>query len=123
MPPMSPFPSHFGPMFHDDTDLNGVDVSTNAHPVSDYEPRRIKSQFPHGMWSDEEGRYVEAPARQMDHAVKDQVLTHIGNRTGTMTFESELAVGTPADDQRMNGLGMAVPVSRSLPTKRSRKGK
>lgn len=113
---------HFGPMFHDDDDQNGVTISTNAHPVSDYEPRPVKSQFPHGMWSDEEGRYVEAPARQMDHAVKDQVLQHISSRTGTMTFESELAVGTPADDQRDTAIAKSVPVSRPLPTRRSRKG-
>lgn len=113
-----------GSMFPEDRDENGVEYSHNAHPVSEYDPRPIKSQFPHLMWSDEEGKYIEPPARRMEHAVKDQVLQHIGSRTGTMAFESELEMGTPKDGQRGNGINPAVPVPpRTIPTRRGRGGR
>lgn len=65
-------------MFHTCVDANGVAMSTNAHPESEYEGHRLKPSY-----------YMEG--KSMSQRVKDQVLMQSGARKGSMTFQSELS--------------------------------
>lgn len=80
-------------MFESKTDLNGVRLDTNAHPSSDYEPRRLKGYDRHMMMNTAGEMYVDDKPPTLEHEVGDQVLRGIGSRTGTMTFNSLLARG------------------------------
>ena len=97
-------------MFEEREDENGVRLSTNAHPISEYEARALKVSWDHMMWDSELGRYIEKPGNDIAHRAKDQVFRHIGERIGTMSFTTELA--GPGDRDDLNSAGaMAVPVS------------
>lgn len=75
-------------MFHDCVDLNGVQMSTNAHPESQYEGHRLKPSYgPFVLGPD--GAYVESPL-SMSQRVRSQVLKQSGSRLGSMTFHSEI---------------------------------
>ena len=95
----------FAPMFEEQPSLNGDGYTSNAHPVTDYEARTLKPSWDLMMWDSEAGRYVEKHGNDIGHRTKDQVLTHIGQRTGTMSFTTELA--GPGDRDDLNSVGGA----------------
>jgi len=98
-------------MFEDREDENGVTIGANCHSVTDYEARTLKPSYDHMMWDSEAGRYVERPGNNIAHRTKDQVFRHIGERTGTMSFTTELA--GPGDRDDLNSAGaIAMPIRK-----------
>ena len=98
-------------MFEEQPSLNDDGYTSNAHPVTDYEARTLKPAWDHMMWDSEAGRYVEKPGNNIAHRTKDQVFTHIGQRTGTMSFTTELA--GPGDRDDLNSAGaIAMPIRK-----------
>jgi hypothetical protein len=63
-------------MFTNQTDENGVRMSTNAHPEEEYEHPESRWQF--------------QAKDSVSRAAQRQVFGQIGNRKGTMTFDSLL---------------------------------
>jgi hypothetical protein len=97
-------------MFEEQPSLNGDGYTTNAHCVRDYEDRPLKPAWDHLMWDSELGRYIEKPGSNIAHRTKDQVFRHIGERTGTMSFTTELA-GPGDRDDLGSSMNAAVPTS------------
>jgi hypothetical protein len=80
------------PMFQHITD-DQTTFSVNRHSEADYEhPRsRFKPAGPPHLMRDSANQvYWDEQPLNLSHRVKDQVLTQIGQRVGTMTFQSEL---------------------------------
>lgn len=80
-------------MFHESEDQNGVKISSNCHPTSDYEPRPLKGYVSHPMMTSQGVVYMDRKPPTLEHEAGDQVLRQIGNRNGTMSFGSLLAGG------------------------------
>lgn len=80
-------------MFHNCTDANGVEVSHNAHPASEFGPAQsdLEPSWPHWMAgvSGEPG-YVEPPAESLIHKTKDRMLERLGRGRGGMSFDGDL---------------------------------
>lgn len=80
-------------MFHESEDRNGVKISSNCHPTSDYEPRPLKGYSPHIMQNSAGEVYVDTKPATLEHETGDQVLRRVGTGRGAMSFGSLLAGG------------------------------
>ena len=99
------------PMMEDEGAYNHEDVSrqTNAHPEQEYEDMRRLPTRQAFNW--ETGK-IDEFKDPLSARVKNQVLTSLGERNGSMTFASQLdrsrGVGdgytTPADNRGSNQL-------------------
>lgn len=78
-------------MFYEREDENGVTVDCNAHPSSDYEPRKLKPYQTHLMMNSAGRAYFDDKPATIEHEVGDQVLSHVAQPKGAMTFGSVLA--------------------------------
>jgi hypothetical protein len=80
-------------MFHESTDENGVEISSNCHsaasfghPLAEQVPGR-----PHWMAGESgSGGYMEPPAQSIVHKTKDRIIGGQGSRPGAMSFDGDL---------------------------------
>jgi len=80
-------------MFRKCVDQNGVEISGNSHPVTDYghSANEQRPSQPHWMAGyDGFGGYTEPPAETIVHKTKDRVIGGQRSRAGAMIFEGDL---------------------------------
>ena len=77
-------------MFREEVDDNGVAISRNSHATSDYDNRLKPSRPYHYMRGEDGSLYADQAPDSLEHRVKDDVFGQIGNRSGTMSFKSEI---------------------------------
>lgn len=79
-------------MFHEHEDENGVAISSNCHPASEFGPPAADQRpgWPHMMISGSTGPYIDPPAQDLVHKQKDRVLMRLGRPGVGMCFDGDL---------------------------------